>query len=98
MEEREPSSIIHKLQWGLKPGEASFGIKIGGNVFSKNKEYKISEIVEDKNTFLEYGYFEYLIYASADGTQKDQFFWKRYTLRPDAIEYFFPDEIQEFLH
>lgn len=97
MDERVPTSIIRRIQWGLIPGEGTFVVNVGGPVRSKNKDYKVSEIIEDKDTFLEYGYFEYLIYASLDGTTKDQFFWKRYCKKPDAIEHFFPDEIQEFL-
>lgn len=97
MSERKLSGTIRKIQWGLIPNENSFGVSVGGPVRSKNKEYRVSEILEDRDTFIEYGYFEYLVYASPDGTQKDQFFWKRYTKRPDAIEHFFPDEIEEFL-
>lgn len=97
MTNRTPSSIIRKIQWGLIPGDATFMVNVGGPVRSKNKEYKVSEIVEDQDTFLEFGYFEYLVFASADGLKKDQFFWKRYTKRPDAIEHFFPDEMEEFL-
>lgn len=94
---RQPSSIIRKIQWGLIPNEPSFMVMVGGPARSKNKEYIVSEIVEDRDTFIEYGYFEYLVYASADGSQKDQFFWKRYAKRPDAIEHFFPDEIEHFI-
>ncbi len=93
----EAASIIRKIKWGLDKGENIFAISLYGIVRSKNKDYRISEIIEDKNTFLEYGYFEYLVYASLDGSKKDQFFWQRYTKRPDSIEYVFPDEIQEFL-
>lgn len=97
MSERKPSSTIRRIQYGLIPGEATFVINVGGPVRSRYKEYKVSEIVEDKDTFIDYGYFEYLVYASPDGSTKDQFFWKRYTKRPDAIEHFFPDEVEEFL-
>ncbi len=98
MDERKPSAIIRKIQWGIIPGEPSFGINVGSTpVRSKKKDYIVSEIIEDRDTFLEYGYFEYLIYASPDGTTKDQFFWKRYNKRPDAIEHYFPDEVEEFL-
>ncbi len=97
MSERKPSSIIRKIQWGLTPGDPQFIVNVGGPARSKKKDYIVSEIVEDRDTFLEYGYFEYLVYASPDGTEKDQFFWKRYTKKPDAIEHFFPDEIEEFL-
>lgn len=97
MEERKPSSIIRRIQYGLIPGEPYLVVNVGGPVRSKNKDYKVSEIVEDRDTFLEYGHFEYLVYASLDGTSKDQFFWKRYIKSPDAIEHFFPDEQEEFL-
>lgn len=97
MNERKHSAIIRRIQWGLIPGEATFVVNVHNTVRFKNKDYKVSEIVEDTDTFLEHGYFEYLVFASPDGTKKDQFFWKRYTKRPDAIEYFCPEEIQEFL-
>lgn len=95
--ERKPSSVIRQIQYGLIPGEPNLTIRVGGLVRSKEKSYLVSEIVEDQEVFLDLGYYEYLIYASADGKQKDQFFWKRYVKRPDAIEHFFPDEVEEFL-
>lgn len=94
---RKPSSVIRKIQWGLIPNEPSFMVIVGGHARSKNKDYVVSEIIEDRDTFLEYGYFEYLVYASVDGSPQNQFFWKRYTRRPDAVEHFFPDEIEQFL-
>lgn len=97
MSERQPSAKIRKIQWGLIPNEPSFMVSVGGPVRSKNKEYVVSEIVEDRDTFIEFGYFEYLVFASPNGAQEDQFFWKRYSKRPDAIEHFFPDEMEQFL-
>ncbi len=97
MYERQPSTIIRRIQWGLGAADGNFVVQIGGPARSKHKDYKVSEIVEDKNTFIEYGFFEYLVYASADGTKNNQFLWQRYTKMPDKIEYFTTDEIEEFI-
>ena len=91
------SAVIRRIQWGLIPAEPTFVVSIGGPARSKNGDYKVSQIIEDRNTFIEYGFFEYLVFASPDGSPKDQFFWKRYNKRPDVIEHFFPDEFEEFL-
>lgn len=84
---RETPGEIRQLQWGIIPGEPSFSVRVGGKAAKDNK---VSQIVENREMFLEYGYFEYNIYASEDGSTRNQFFWKRYTLRPHQIEYFFP--------
>lgn len=86
---------IRKIEWILPGG--NYGIGVGGNCHAKNKTYLVSEIVEDKNTFIEYGHFEYFVYASADGTNKNQFLWQRFMRHPDKIEYFATEEQQEFL-
>lgn len=91
-----PSPAIRKITWGLDAGASQLNISIGSLVRGKNQSYKVSEILESKDTFTEYGYFEYYIYASLDGSTKDQFFWKRYLKKPDSIEYYFPDEKEEF--
>ena len=95
MGDRLESPPIRKLTYGLDPNKSNWSIAVGGTVRNNTKNYYVSEIIESREMFLEYGYFEYYIFASPDGTKKNQFFWKRYLARPDAIEYFFPDENQQ---
>ncbi len=99
MEDRVASGVIRQIQYGLIPTLPSLVIRVNTPARFPGKEgYVIVEITEDKNTFLEFGYFEYLIFIG----KPDQYgkmgpegliFWKRYTQKPDAIEYFFPDEL-----
>jgi hypothetical protein len=93
---RYPAPIIRRIQWGLTMAEGNFVVQIGGPVRSASKTYKVSEILEDKDTFIEYGHFEYLVFASLDGKTENQFLWQRYIKSPDKIEYFTTDEIEEF--
>ncbi len=90
--DRVSGGKIRRIQYGVVRDLPSSVVQIGTPYKFKDKDeneiwYKISEIIENKNSFLEYGYFEYEIYISRDGTEKDQLFWKRYIKRPDAIEY-----------
>jgi len=95
---RKESGIIKKIQYGLDISKPSLTIQVGSPVRAR-EGYFICEIVEDKNTFIEYGYFEYLIMISklTEGKpDKDsEYFWKRYLAKPDMVEYFFQDEIEE---
>ncbi len=92
--EREPGGEIRKLTWGIIPNQPYRTIQAGKNatkIGSRAKQYLVSEILEDKNTFAEYGYFEWLIFVSADGKKDNQHLYSRFHLKPDQIEYFLPD-------
>lgn len=94
--ERESSGIIRKLQWGIIPQLPSLVVQVGGRI-ANDENLIISDIIEDKNTFFEFGNFEYIIYVSKKGNTKEQFMWKRFVKPPDAIEYFNPVNIEERL-
>jgi hypothetical protein len=98
---RKESGIIKKIQYGLDLNNPNLTIQVG-TVIKAKPGYAISEIIEDKNTFVEYGYFEYLIFIAKASEQKqeerDSLFWKRFLKKPDMIEYFFQDEIEELLY
>lgn len=94
---RELGSEIRRLQWGLIPNEPMYVIQVKTKANLNGNTWFISQIIEDKNTFLEHGHFEYLIYISKDGTIDNQYFWKRMNARPDAIEYFVDDKEVENL-
>lgn len=88
---RQPGGEIRKLLWELRPSLPFCAIQVGGKVRTETKTYLVCEIVEDKNTFAEYGYFEYLIMVSIDGKKDGQVLHSRITRKPDKIEYFLPD-------
>lgn len=89
--ERTASGLIRKLQWGLVPGQPCLTIQVGSRAMGKDN-YIISEIVEDKNTFLTQGCFEYLVYVVKDGKKDGKMFWKRFRTAPDVVEYYLLDE------
>ena len=100
--EREAGGIIKKIQWGIIPGEKYLVVQVGSvairgrDATIDTKEVfdaVISDIVEDKNVSLEIQTFEYNVFAKRDG--EEPFFWKRFTKKPDLIEYFAPKEIEE---
>lgn len=94
--QREISCIIRKIQYGVIPHQNSLVVQTGTRLIGNLKDYVITEIVEDRNTFFEFGYFEYLVYVTRDG-DKEQIFWKRFIKPPDMIEYLFPGEDPKFL-
>lgn len=95
--QRKESGIIRKIQYGLDASVPSLVVQVGSRVAGK-EGFVIAEIVEDKNTFWEYGYFEYLIYiakvSEAPLAEQNKYFWKRYLKKPDMIEFYFQDEIE----
>lgn len=92
---RETGAEIRRLQWGIIPNEPMYVIQVGTKANLNGNTWYISQIIEDKNTFLEHGYFEYLIYISKDGTTDNQYFWKRMNKMPDAIEHFVDEKEEE---
>lgn len=98
--DRKESGIIKKIQYGLDLNNPNLTIQVG-TIIKAKPGYVISEIIEDKNTFVEYGYFEYLIFiakpSEKEQSNSDALFWKRFLKRPDMIEYFFQDEIEELV-
>ena len=80
--ERTPSGPIRKIQYGIVPQLPMLIVQIGTVVL---KDYVIVDIVEDRNMFLELGYFEYLIYIQKKDSPK--FLWKRFIKAPDFVEY-----------
>lgn len=99
--DRKESGIIKKIQYGLDINVPALTIQVGSVIRTKKGEYVISEILEDKNTFIEYGYFEYLVFLAKPSPDKvdtsTALFWKRFLKKPDAIEYFLQDEIEELV-
>lgn len=95
--DRHASGIIRKIQYGLDASVPSLTIQVGSRVTGKDG-FVIAEIIENKNTFFEYGDFEYEVFiakASVDKVQnQDKYFWKRFLKRPDMIEYYFQDDIE----
>jgi hypothetical protein len=89
---RQASGIIRKLIWGFIPTNPQLIIQVGSKVLGKDNLI-ISEIIEDKNTFSEFGKFEYLIFIAKDNNTKEQFLWKR-TFNPDIIEYKISEETE----
>jgi len=100
--DRKESGIIKKIQYGLDLNTPNLTFQVGSVIRIKKVEYLISEILENKNTFVEYGYFEYYIYLAKPSPDKidtsKSLFWKRFLKRPDAIEYFLQDDIEELLY
>jgi hypothetical protein len=88
------SGTIRKLQWGLNISTPNLTVQVGSRAAGKD-DFTISEIVEDKNNFHEYGNFEYLIYVTKNN--KDKFLWKRFVHPPDVIEYSFPGDEDFFV-
>ncbi len=92
------SGTIRSLVWGIIPTQ-TFVVRVKGKVRVGAVEYEISEIVEDTNTFIELGYYEYLVYVVKINdvdkhVEQDKKFWCRYSVKPDKIEYFLPEEMQ----
>jgi hypothetical protein len=52
-----------------------------------NDQYVVSDIQEDKNTFYDLGYIEYLIYIKKVKGAEDRIFWQRIAKVPDLVEY-----------
>lgn len=98
---RSSGSAIKKLQWGVITGEPSQVIQVGSSLRFKNKKgefenYRISEIIENKDAFVEFGYFEYEVYICKEGSQ-ELLFWQRYIKPPDKIEYNISDSEEFFV-
>lgn len=97
---RQFSGEIRKIQYGLDQSKPILTIQIGSRVPAK-EGYFICEILEDKDTFLEYGYFEYIVFIAKYSEDKikreDSMFWKRFLKKPDMIEYSFQDGIENLL-
>lgn len=100
--EREAGGIIKKIQWGIVPTLPYLVVQVG-SIAVRGKEATVDtkaeydavicEIVEDKNVSTEIQSFEYNVFVKRHGEQA--FFWKRFTIKPDMIEYFAPKEIEE---
>lgn len=98
--EPQATKRIRKIQYGVIQEMPSCVVALGTrHNFNTPKggkvEYFVSEITENKDAFFETGAVEYNIYISKDKTRNEQIFWKRYSLRPDLIEFIF-DEEEEF--
>lgn len=92
---REPSGIIRKLVWGFIENQ-TLSVCVGTKVRGDNS-YLISEIVEDKDAFMEFGKIEYLVFVTKDKDNHKQFLWKR-LFNPDIIEYEIPKDIEVKLY
>lgn len=86
--ERAMSGTIRKIQYGVIPTEPSYNVFVGQELRMKEKFVVVVEILEDRNTYLEYGWFEYMIFVIPKGGRMDEkYLWRRYSKRPDFIEY-----------
>lgn len=84
--ERVASGKIRRLQWGIVPTLPSKVIQVGSK--GPNDMYVVCEIQEDKNTFYDLGYIEYLIYIKkVRGTDDAPVLWQRFSKVPDSVEY-----------
>jgi hypothetical protein len=96
--ERTPSKKIRQIQYGLIPTQPSLVIRIGNRVrINQNEEYTVSAIIENKNTFFDFGSFEYEIYVSSEEEPQADIFWKRLLRLPDTIEYFINNDDEYIL-
>lgn len=84
--ERASAGKIRKIQWGVVPNLPTKIIAIGSK--GPDANYIICDIVEDKNTFFDLGYYEYLIYIAAEkDKKKTPILWQRFSKVPDMVEY-----------
>jgi len=84
--DRVPASKIRKLQWGIIPQLPTRIISVGSK--GPSTGYIVCEIQEDKNTYYDLGYIEYLVYIKKEKAADDtKILWQRFAKIPDSVEY-----------